>query len=475
MGNLLVCDDEPGIRETLAILFRRAGHEVSTANGVNEARRLLAERPPFDLVVTDLMMPDGSGMDVLDAARARDPATQVIVITAYASTDQAVDAMKVGAYDFVQKPFRNHELLATVDKAIEKRLIALENRALRAQVGAQFRLGDIVGRSSAMQRVIEIVRRVASARTSVLITGESGTGKELVARALHYESDRAAKPFVVVNCGALPENLMESELFGHEKGSFTGAETRKEGLFRAAHDGTLFLDEVGELSTHLQVKLLRVLQERKVRPVGAEKEIEVDVRVVAATNRLVEKDVSTGRFRQDLFYRLNVIRIELPPLRDRPEDIALLAEHFLTKHMALQSKRLHWTSDALRWVSSQPFEGNVRELENVVERAVTLAEGNAIGLAELPASASGEQPSTNAAEHSGVFRLPESGPFDLDGELGRIERAALLKALERSAGVRTEAARLLGMTFRSFRYRLAKYGLAEEEGGTTPDGKGQLE
>jgi two-component system response regulator PilR (NtrC family) len=351
-SRILVVDDEPGLREMLGVLFRRAGYAVELAESTTRARERLAGSAPFDVVVTDLLMPDGSGMEVLDTARAKDDSTQVVMITAHATTEQAVEAMRRGAYDYVQKPFRNDELRATVEKALEKRAIVGENRALRAEVASAFRRGPIVGKSAAMERIMQIVARVASAPTSVLVTGESGTGKELIARALHDLGDRRAGAFVAVNCGALPEPLLESELFGHEKGAFTGASAAKEGLFRAAHGGTLFLDEIGELAASLQVKLLRVLQDRRVRPVGAQREIEVDVRVVTATNRDIQADAVAGRFRQDLYYLLNVIHLHAPALRERPEDIPLLAEHFLVKHGALHGKRLTFSPEAIAAIAA---------------------------------------------------------------------------------------------------------------------------
>ncbi len=452
---VLVCDDEAGLREMLCILLRRHGYEVDAAAGVKDARGLLGGvSAPFDAVVTDLVMPDGSGLEVLEAARRRDPDTQVIVITAYATTERAVAAMRAGAYDYVQKPFENEALLATLEKALERRALEAENRSLRDVLERRWREGDLVGRSAALERVRDLLRRVADSPVNVLITGESGTGKELVARALHHHSGRAEGPFVAINCGALPEPLMESELFGHERGAFTGAERAKEGLVRAAQGGTLFLDEVGELPAALQVKLLRVLQERRVRPVGGTREHEVDVRIVAATNRDLASEVAAGRFRQDLFYRLDVVRIHLPPLRERPEDVPLLAEHFLGKHTALQRKRLRFTPEALAWLGRRDYPGNVRELENLVERAVALCAGEYITLEDLPA----EPAAAPAATPLPVL----SEGFQLDAWLQEMERQLLLQALEQAGGVRTRAARLLGTTFRSFRYRLAKYGLGEE-------------
>jgi len=455
-ARVLVVDDEPGLREILSVLLRRAGYRVSAeASAAAGVARVRAES--FDAVFTDLALGDGSGLDVLAAARQADEATQVVVLTAYGSTENAVAAMRLGAYDFISKPFRNHELLALLEKALEKRHIVGENRVLRAKVAERERRTPIVGRSAAIERVLDLVRRVASSRTSVLITGESGTGKELVARALHDESDRKDAAFVVVNCGAIPENLLESELFGHEKGAFTSATSKKRGLFEAATGGTLFLDEIGELALALQVKLLRALQERVIRPIGASKETEVNVRVVAATNRELEKEVEAGRFRQDLFYRLNVIRIPMPPLRERTEDIPLLAEHFLAKHAGMHGKKLSFAPEALRWLLAQRYPGNIRELENVVERAAVLARGPVIGLEDLPDVLSASSPLT-----SGPVLPSLDEPFDLDAWLGGLERSVLVRALEKTGGAQKQAARLLEMTFHSLRYRLKKHRLLSD-------------
>ncbi|NOY92144.1 MAG: sigma-54-dependent Fis family transcriptional regulator [Deltaproteobacteria bacterium] len=433
----------------LGILLERSGYDVTVEAGVKAAlRRLDAERP-FEAVITDLLMPDGSGMDVLEAARAHDQSTQVLMITAYATTEQAVEAMRKGAYDYVQKPFKNDALLATLEKAVEKRRIVAENRALRAEVEGTLREGDLVGRSQAMRDLRAFLERAARARSSVLITGESGTGKELVARALHYGGPRAAQDFVVVNCGALPEALMESELFGHERGAFTGAVRAELGLFRAADGGTLLLDEVGELPPGLQVKLLRALQERAVRPVGGRKEVPVDVRVVAATNRDLERAVEAGEFREDLFYRLNVLRVHVPPLRERREDIPLLAEHLLTKHAALAGRALELSPEARAALTRRRFPGNVRELENVIERAVALTPGEILTPQDLG-------PVLESASAPCGPELPAEG-LDLEAHLASIESRLLRAALERSGGVQTRAAALLGMSFRQFRYRLAKH------------------
>jgi two-component system response regulator PilR (NtrC family) len=418
----------------------------------------LSQHPqPFPLVLSDLAMPDGSGLDVLAAAKSRSPSTEVIMITAHSSLENAISAMKLGAYDFVAKPFEAAELTALVAKALEKQAIVVENLRLRARMERR-EPGDLIGRSPALRRVTDIVERIAPTRTTVLITGESGTGKERVARAIHLLSDRAAAPFLVVNCGALPEALMESELFGHEKGAFTGAQARHRGMFRDAEGGTILLDEVGELPASLQVKLLRVLQERTVRPVGTTHELPVDVRVLSATNRDVEADVAAGRFRSDLYYRLNVIRLELPPLRERREDVPVLAETFMRRFAREMNKDIvGFTPDAVRALERHPFPGNVRELENVIERAVALAGARAIGLGDLPPDLSG----VAGAPTPSLLVLPPEG-MRLDDVMGEVERRLMLDALERTGGVRKRAADLLGITFRSLRYRLKKHGLGDD-------------
>ncbi len=456
-SRVLVVDDEPGLRDMLAILFRREGLDVTLAPGFGPGREAILNAPePYAIVLTDLLMPDGSGMDLLSLAKQRGARTEVIVMTAHGDIETAIEAMKRGAYDFVAKPFATNELRVLVQKALEKRAIVSENERLRAQLVRQSGQ-DLLGSSEAMRRILELVQRIASARTTVLVTGESGTGKERIARAIHEASDRRNKPLLVINCGAIPEALIEAELFGHERGAFTGAVASRLGIFREAEGGTVLLDEIGELPLALQVKLLRVLQERKVRGVGAAAEVPIDVRILAATNRNVEEDVHAGRFRQDLYYRLNVIRIEVPPLRDRPEDIRLLAEHFLARCAAEQNKDIRALSpDAVRALEGYPFPGNVRELENVIERAIALASGSTIGLGDLPREVSGAVSQATPA----LVGLPEEG-CNLDEVLGEVERRLLLQALERSGGVRTHAAKLLGVTLRSLRYRFQKHALAD--------------
>jgi two-component system, NtrC family, response regulator PilR len=463
---MLVVDDEPGLRDMLSILLRREGLDVTLAPGFVAGCEAVRNTPePYGVVLTDLVMPDGSGLDLLTLTKERSPQSEVIVMTAHSTLETAVDAMRRGAYDFVTKPFATAELRALVQKAFEKRAIVSENVRLRAQL-SHTAPSDLLGRSEPMRRIVDLVRRVAKTKSTVLITGESGTGKERLSRAIHDLSDRADKRFLVVNCGAIPEALMESELFGHDKGAFTGAVAKHLGIFREAEGGTVFLDEVGELALNLQVKLLRVLQERKVRSVGASTEIGVDVRVLAATNRAVEEDVKAGRFRQDLYYRLNVIRIEVPPLRDRREDINDLAQLFLARCSAEHDKEIRgFTPDALRALDAYPYPGNVRELENLVERAVALASSSVIGLGDLPPELSGASAQTTPR----LLELPDEG-CDLEAVLGELERRLILQALERSGGLRPSAARMLGVTVRSLRYRLRKHSLADDAADS--DGEG---
>ncbi|MEM9874473.1 MAG: sigma-54 dependent transcriptional regulator, partial [Myxococcota bacterium] len=392
---VLVVDDEPGLREVLQITLRRRGFAVELAAGSRKAVALIEERDePFPLVITDLVMPDGSGLDVLSAARGRSQKTQVIVVTAYSTVESAIEAMRQGAYDFVTKPFSPQEIAELADKALEKSTIVAENRRLRAHLASLVpppaEPEPLFGSAPSMDRVATLVRKAASTKTTVLITGESGTGKERCARLLHELSDRSGQPFCVINCGALPEALMESELFGHEKGAFTGAAQSTHGLFREANGGTLLLDEVGELPLTLQVKLLRVLQERRVRPVGSSREVDIDVRVLAATNRDVEAAVARGDFRQDLYYRLNVIRVELPPLRQRREDIGRLARHMVQRFATEFDKPVDGLSAAaLTALEGYAFPGNIRELENLIERAVALTSSSLLEPDDLPSSVTG--------------------------------------------------------------------------------------
>jgi two-component system response regulator PilR (NtrC family) len=455
-GRLLVVDDERSMQEFLEIFFRGEGYEVVTAGDLGTAR-LCLEGGEFDAVITDIQMPDGSGLDLLRAVNETTPETVVIMITAFASTETAITAMKEGAYDYITKPFRVDEIRLVVEKALEKKALSSENRRLRSQLRRQARDRSIVGTSQAMQRVFDLVEQVANTKANVLISGESGTGKEMVARSIHERGDRRDMPFVVVNCAAIPENLLESELFGHVKGAFTGAVTNKAGLFETAHGGTLFLDEVGELTLPLQVKLLRVIQEKTFRRVGGTGDQRADVRIVAATNRSLQEEVRAGRFREDLYYRLNVIEIPLPPLRERRDDVALLVDHFLDKcSRELERPVSGIVPEAMQKLLEYPFPGNVRELENVIERAVALSREPMIGVDALPPTL------VQPAETAPAPRIPPGG-VKLDQLMDEYERGLLLEALRPAGGVKKKAAQLLGISFRSFRYRLEKLGISDGE------------
>jgi len=453
-ARILVVDDERSMREFLEIFFRREGYEVATAESVEQAL-LAVEADDYDLVITDIQMPDRSGLELLHEVREVSPETPVIMITAFATTENAIAAMKEGAHDYITKPFKVDEIAVVVEKALEKKNLAFENRRLRTQLRGQVRSRQLVGTSEVMQRVYGLVAQVAETKTNVMICGESGTGKELVARAIHDQSDRAQQPFVAVNCAAIPENLLESELFGHVRGSFTGAVQNKSGLFEMADGGTLFFDEIGELSPPLQVKLLRAIQDKSIRRVGGTGDRRVDVRIIAATNRRLEEEVASGRFREDLYYRLNVIEIELPPLRERVDDVPLLLHHFVEKYASELGRAIRGVTDeVLEILSRYPFPGNVRELENIVERAVALARGDVIDREALPPTVLQPRESAHRSQ------IPAEG-IDLDQTLNAYERSLIREALERSGGVKKRAAQLLGISFRSFRYRLEKLGLED--------------
>ena len=461
MGRVLVVDDEPGIRDALEALLSSKGHQVDVAGDVSEARARL-DAQPFDLVITDLRLDDGSdGLEVLEHARSRPSVPEVIVMTAFGSRERAQRAVALGATFYLEKgPHLATDIEVLARQAVAKRVLETENEALRsALLGAGSKSG-IVGRSPAIQEVLDLVERVAGLRTTVLVGGESGTGKERIARALHECSPWRDGPFVPLDCGALPESLIESELFGYAKGAFTGADDDKLGVFEAARGGTLFLDEVGELPLQLQPKLLRVLQERTVRRLGATDQIGIDdVRLVAATNRDLDEEVAAGRFREDLFFRLNVVQIDLPPLRERPEDIVVLAEHFLEHYRRLHRRPLAgFTPDALEALTAFRFPGNVRQLENVIERGVALARGERFGLEDLP-PALRQSPDARAVPLSSSTQEPAfpAGGVDLEGMVERFELDWIERALEEADGVKTRAAELLGLSFRQFRYKLGKY------------------
>lgn len=456
-SRILVVDDEQSLREFLEIFLRKGGHDVHVADGGVAAVALIEAGEEFDLVLTDLKMPEVDGMGVLDTVKGSFPDTQVLMMTAYASAETAIEAMKRGAYDYVQKPFNVDEIAVVVAKGLEQRRLLVENRELRAQVRRQHSYHNIIGRSPRMQQVFDLISRVAETRTSVLITGESGTGKSLIARALHSASERKESPLVTVNCGAIPEHLLESELFGHVKGAFTGAYADKLGMFAAADQGTIFLDEIGDVPMHLQVKLLRVLQERVVRPVGSHEERAVDVRVIAATNQDLERAIREGAFREDLYYRLNVIHIEVPSLRERRSDIAPIAQNFLKRFSEEMGKDIKdFEPPAMEAILAYDYPGNVRELENVIERAVTFETQPLVTRTSLPPALLGVARSAEGV--SAHLELPDEG-LDLEGALEDLERDLLNQALQHTDGNRTEAARLLRISFRSIRYKLDKYGI----------------
>ncbi len=452
---ILVVDDESSLREMLAILLQREGYIVDQAADGMAAVEMIGEET-YDLVVSDIQMPRMTGIDLLRKLRQDDNGVTVIMITAFSSTEEAVEAMKLGAYDYITKPFKNDEIRLIIKNALEREQLQKENRQLKRQLGQRYSFHSLIGHSAAMTRLISLLERIAPSQVNVLITGESGTGKELVAQALHLNSPRKDHPFVPINCGAIPENLLESELFGHEKGAFTGADKRKIGLFESADKGTLFLDEIGELPMGMQVKLLRVLQEREFRRVGGTENIPLDIRLVAATNQDLSGMIQTGTFREDLFYRLNVVSIELPPLRQRQDDIPLLINTFYQRLTGRGEYRIE--KKALEFLLNYDWPGNVRELENLVERCVVLGESDELTVECLPDQIRNK----NRSLCQGIGDLPDEG-FNLDDWLEEMERSILLQALEKADGVRTRAAELLGINFRSIRYRLGKLGIDDKD------------
>ncbi|MBI5893879.1 MAG: sigma-54-dependent Fis family transcriptional regulator [Deltaproteobacteria bacterium] len=463
---ILIVDDEKSMRDFLEIMFKREGYKVWTAAS-GEAGLSQCEKTSFDLIITDIKMKGMDGVSLVEKAKEINPATIAIVMTAYANVDNAVNAMKAGAYDYISKPFNVDEVKLIVKKALEMRRLEEENRLLKKELKHKYGFANLIGISSKMTEIYDLIKRVSSTKSNVLITGESGTGKELVARAIHYEGDRKANAFVAVNCGAIPENLIESELFGHQKGAFTGAVSNKSGLFETANNGTIFLDEITELPLQMQVKLLRVIQERNFRRVGGVDDISVDVRIIAASNKDIGKEVKEGRFREDLFYRLNVIPIYMPGLRERKEDIPLIANHFLEKYKKELGKDIKKISEeAIEILLGYDYPGNVRELENIIERAVALESSNAILPESLPehlvkgqgARKGKGQELQSSTQGLLPSEIPLSG-FDIEKTVESFEKEMLLKALALSGGVKKKAAELLGLSFRAIRYKLEKYGI----------------
>lgn len=453
-SRILIVDDEPGMREFLEIMLEKEGYTVeTTADGRKAVEKI--ESKPFDLAIVDIQMPVMNGIEVLKRINEKKTDTTAIMITAFASHETAIEAMKLGAYDYITKPFKIDEIKLVIRKALEKRRLERENSRLRKELETKYGLGNIIGRSSAILKVFDLIKRVAELKVNILVTGESGTGKELVARAIHYTGIRQQGPFVPVNCGAIPETLMESELFGYRRGAFTGATKDKKGLFEEADGGTIFLDEIADLPIHLQVKLLRVLEDKTVRPLGSTEPVPIDVRVIAATNKNLEEEVTRGRFREDLFYRLNVIKIVLPPLRERKEDVSPLALHFIDKYSREMEKDIRGISPkALEVLESYHYPGNVRELENIIARCVALETSNVIRRETLPQPV-GEVNSID-------IESSLSSTASLDSLLNDIEKKMIEKSLRSTDGNKTEAAKLLGITLRSLRYRLAKHGLSDE-------------
>ena len=456
--HIMVVDDELSMREVLEMMLNKEGYQVTCAENGRNAIGLL-EKNQYDLMLCDIRLGDISGLDVLQASKKCNPDTVVILISAYASTETAVEAMNAGAYDYVPKPFDKDELMQTVAKALDLKTVEQEKELLDDQLKENLHFGLLIGNSPAMSHIYKLILQVAKTKTNVLITGESGTGKELIAKSIHQESDRNDQPFVVINCGGIPETLMESELFGHKKGSFTGATQDKKGLFEIAHQGTIFLDEIGELSLPIQVKLLRAVQEKVFKPVGGNEDISVDIRILSATNKKLEKEVIAGNFREDLFYRLNVIELRVPPLRERKTDLRLLAQHFLEKYSQEMGKEISkFSSYAIDLLNKYDFPGNIRELENLLERSVALSTTNIILPDSLALSLHKRRWIEGFKDRR--FDLDEvSRGVSLDGILEDIERGYLKKALDCSNGSKNKAADLLGVSFRSLRYRLDKLGI----------------
>ena len=453
---ILIVDDEESFRHMLSVILIKEGYEVDTSSNGEEGLQK-ASASPFDQILCDIRMPRMDGLVFLREIKKTGPETTVIMMSAYGTVDTAIEAMKLGAYDYISKPFKPDEIILTLRKSEEREQLRRENQLLRKEVGKEYSFENIVSKNEKMQKMFDVIKKVSQYKSTVLITGESGTGKELVARALHYNSDRSQSPFVAVNCGAIPENLLESELFGHAKGAFTDAIRTKKGLFEEADGGTLFLDEIGELPGQLQVKLLRVLQEGEIRRIGESKPIQIDVRIVAATVKDLSKEVNEGHFREDLFYRLNVLPIHIPPLRERKEDIPLLIQHFIGKYNQTMNKNVADVDhNALDTLMNYKWYGNVRELENTIERAIVLSEKNNIGLENLPIEIQ------NFKEEVQLEVLSEE-EYSIKKASKSLEVNLIKKALRRTKGNHTHAARLLEISHRALLYKIKEYGIVENE------------
>jgi len=453
---VLIVDDEENFRHMLSVILVKEGYEVETASNGDEAlQKVMAS--PFDQVLCDIRMPRMDGLEFLREKRKKGAEVITIMMSAYGTVDIAIEAMKLGAYDYISKPFKPDEIILTLRKAEEREQLRRENQLLRKEIAREYSFENIVSKNEKMQKIFDVIKKVAQYRSTVLITGESGTGKELVARALHYNSERSQNPFMPVNCGAIPENLLESELFGHAKGAFTDAIRTKKGLFEEADGGTLFLDEIGELPGQLQVKLLRVLQDGEIRRIGESKTIQIDVRIVAATVKDLQKEVNEGRFREDLFYRLNVLPIHIPPLRERKEDIPLLIQHFIGKYNQILNKNVaDIDHSGLEALMNYKWYGNVRELENTVERAIVLCDRNYIQLENLPVEIQ------NFKEESQPEPMPDE-EYSIKKASKSLEMNLIKKALRKTKGNHTHAARLLEISHRALLYKIKEYEILENE------------
>ena len=453
---ILIVDDEESFRHMLSVILIKEGYEVDTSSNGEEGLQK-ASASPFDQILCDIRMPRMDGLVFLREIKKTGAETTVIMMSAYGTVDTAIEAMKLGAYDYISKPFKPDEIILTLRKSEEREQLRRENQLLRKEVGKEYSFENIVSKNEKMQKMFDVIKKVSQYKSTVLISGESGTGKELVARALHYNSDRSQSPFIAVNCGAIPENLLESELFGHAKGAFTDAIRTKKGLFEEADGGTLFLDEIGELPGQLQVKLLRVLQEGEIRRIGESKPIQIDVRIVAATVKDLSKEVNEGHFREDLFYRLNVLPIHIPPLRERKEDIPLLIQHFIGKYNQTMNKNVADVDhNAMDTLMNYKWYGNVRELENTIERAIVLSEKNNIELENLPIEIQ------NFKEEFQLEVLSEE-EYSIKKASKSLEVNLIKKALRRTKGNHTHAARLLEISHRALLYKIKEYGIVESE------------
>ncbi len=457
---VLILDDESTLRTALFRLLDRKGFQVVTAQKIEEARSLMTPDKPFDMAIVDLNLPDGNGLDFISEIKNISHATQVIVLTGFATIDSAIQATQKGAYHFLTKPFNVEELMSLIDKALSHRTLEQENKQLRNELGTKYQFEQIIGESEGIRHCLSLVSRVADSDSTVLVMGESGTGKELVARAIHYNSPRAKGPFVAINCGAIPSELLESELFGHVKGAFTGAISNRLGRFELADEGTLFLDEIGDLDPSMQVKILRALQERRFEPVGATKSVQVNVRVIAATNVDMDKAVSDGRFREDLYYRLNVIPIQIPSLRERKTDIPLLLQHFMNHFNRNKTKTLDGLSqEAMQCLVNYPWPGNIRELENLIERLSILKGSGVVEVIDLP-----PKYKSTAASYSetGSVEIPDAG-LDFNSAVDQFENALILRALEKTGWNKNQAALLLRLNRTTLVEKMKKKGLKSNE------------